>query len=254
MNANTKNTNQMNEKLLTSIIDVNNPLLTVDNGYEYYYDPDHDNISNENSNIIYYTDFTSNDNMSKIIEPKQENIWKVYFVKLFIIIFSGIYILPFAIFDLYFAWNEKKCMNDANKYGISIYQYLLIYGIYNSILYITIFLNALFQDTNKKIIDFHNYNLQPIILYHLCFIINTTFVISWTILGCIVYYSNLFLYNFSKCDKKFEIYMNIQFISKMFIILYLICYSMNIIDKYIERCFVVKKQNKTNLNINVNIS
>ncbi len=114
------------------------------------------------------------------------NCW----AKTIIIILLSLFILPFGITSTYYAFTDNSCLNlPAGKLIVTLKDYLAVDGILSLIYYVVILLTIVKTNINT----FNSDNIIIKIILILCRI----FVLSWTILGAIVFWS---LIDNNKCD------------------------------------------------------
>jgi len=139
---------------------------------------------------------------------------------IYIIISTVITIVPISICDIYFAFKNKTCSQKMSPISITLYQYLLISGIY-SLISVSVFLYNLFLK-KKYLPNFLGLSshLQTN-LYFMWIITNITFITLWMIIGGFIVWFNYDVYH--DCNEQLMNYLIVQFIMKITYLFYVSC-------------------------------
>jgi len=147
---------------------------------------------------------------------------------IYLILLNAIAIIPVSCCDLYFAINEESCLNNINYTGITLYQYLVVSGSYSLTTFTTILIltSCFYKNILSISILSNSINTQ---IYYICYTINNTFLLSWTILGLFIYSNQIDVEGYtdntdSTCSYNLYTYMIVQFILKIIYIICSICF------------------------------
>jgi hypothetical protein len=136
----------------------------------------------------------NNDVLQTLIPPKsilynisgKTDDVTIIIIKILVTLFILCFTLPFIILDLYFAYNDKTCVNIyPNKLKISLSIYLQ-FNSYFLLLLLTIYSLLIF-----KKIRIYNYNeiIQTII--NLFTIVIKVIIFGWNILGALIFWGDI---------------------------------------------------------------
>lgn len=160
--------------IIDSLNNAQNDLRTIQNNLNQI----------ENKNIIYY--------------------FKIICISIFLFIN-----FPIIFCDLYFAVNDNTCINQKmDKLNVNMYDYLIVSGIYSSIIsIISVLFILFFIDTIKnnkiKIVNY---------LFMLFLYVNGFFNIAWNIIGSLIFWSYM---DNSQCSNQVFNYLFASLIIKL---------------------------------------
>lgn len=122
--------------------------------------------------------------------------------KIIIVIILAVFMLPFGITNLYYAYTDNSCVNlPAGRLAITLKDLLLVDGYYILISYVLV---SVYLIVNNSAED-------NIILIIISFILKT-FTLSWLILGAVIFWK---LIDNSACDNGIYNYMYAMLIIKI---------------------------------------
>jgi hypothetical protein len=123
------------------------------------------------------------------------------------------------IFEFYYAFTDTSCVNIKNKnISVNLYIYLLVDAIFGILVSIILSLYICFYNQIRKIeLSLENYK-KNIKLFSLILIL---FNLSWTIVGCIVFWNISNNYNYN-CNSNIYSFVFIEVIFKLVFIFLLI--------------------------------
>ena len=158
----------------------------------YIYDVESNEFIEKNN--IKNGDEKKNDSLEKLLQPKSilykaadnNDDVTIIIIKIIVTLFILCFTLPFIILDLYFAYNDKTCVNIyPNKLKISLSIYLQ-FNSYFLIILLTIYTLLIF-----KKIKIYKYNeiIQTII--NLFSIVIKVIIFGWNILGALIFWGDI---------------------------------------------------------------
>ncbi len=107
--------------------------------------------------------------------------------KIIIVIILAVFMLPFAILNLYYAYTDNSCVNlPAGRLAITLKEFLLVDGYYLLSAFTIVSAFIIFTDNLKK--DNNNDSMLYKIFGLLVSIIFKTFTLSWLIIGAVIFW------------------------------------------------------------------
>ncbi len=158
---------------------------------------------------------------------QQTDKYNIPFIRLFVSAYMLVFIAPFTVADLYYAYTDTSCVYEqAGKIRLNLFLYLAVDG-YTSGISLVIMLCLICCIKIDKVNKL-NENLLgcSICSFTLLTVLMYIFKISWTILGAIIFWN---LIDSNKCDTNIYNYIFAKLIIR-FVIMF-IMYSYNIFDK-----------------------
>jgi hypothetical protein len=131
------------------------------------------------------------------------------YIKMFIMFIISVFIIPFVVCNLYYAYSDKSCVNEnAGKLDVNLFDYLVVDGIFGAVVAIVWFLVICKSDfIGERELSVGNWFIVALITG-----IGTIFGIAWTITGAIIFWS---LMDNDLCDKGIYNYVFAQLIIKL---------------------------------------
>lgn len=150
-------------------------------------DYDIEKATNNAVNNIIYTHQKNENNDSCIIKTVTVTI-------------CTIFILPFGIANVYYAFTDKSCVYiKPGKLYVNLRDYLAVQGI----IYLTVYVLLVLCISCSDVDAANTYSDKPIIVKAII-IINQIFAVAWLILGAVIFWG---LIDNSKCDDGIYNYM-----------------------------------------------
>lgn len=120
-------------------------------------------------------------------------------IKFITLTICGIFILPFGITNVYYAFTDKSCVHiKPGKLYVNLGDYLAVQGIIYLTVYVLLVLAISCTDEDAANI----YLEKPIV--KVIRLLNQTFAVAWLILGAVIFWG---LLDNSKCDDGIYNYM-----------------------------------------------
>jgi len=131
------------------------------------------------------------------------------YIKIFIMFIISVFIIPFVVCNLYYAYSDKSCVHEkAGKLDVNLFDYLVVDGIFGAVVAIVWFIVICKSDfIGERELSVGNWLIVVIITG-----IGTIFGIAWTITGAIIFWS---LMDNNLCDKGIYNYVFAQLIIKL---------------------------------------
>lgn len=144
-------------------------------------------------------------------EPAPEPIFSSSMcAKLIVVIILAVFMLPFAISNLYYAYTDNSCVNlPAGRLAITLKDFLLVDGYYLLSAFTIVSAFIIFTDNLKK--DNYNDSMLYKFIGLLVSIIFKTFTLSWLILGAVIFWK---LIDNNACDNGIYNYIYAMIIIK----------------------------------------
>lgn len=126
--------------------------------------------------------------LKSIPEPEPKPILSsTMCAKIIIVIILAVFMLPFGITNLYYAYTDNSCVNlPAGRLAITLKDFLLVDGYYLLSAFTIVSAFIIFTDNLKK--DNNNDSMLCKIFGLLVSIIFKTFTLSWLILGAVIFW------------------------------------------------------------------
>lgn len=180
------------------------------------------NKINTNTDITETNDFddiripktTFNDEKQKLINLQNVKRKKMNtIIKVIMFIICMLFIFPFACCDLYFGYEDTSCVNEpAGKLSINLKDYLVVCGWCQITTLAIINIVLCFCDIDPNI---NKYDTNDVIIYlvsRTIYILYSLFIISWNIVGSIIFWS---LMDTSNCSNSIYNYVFASLIIKI---------------------------------------
>jgi hypothetical protein len=143
--------------------------------------------------------------LNSIPQKPKPKISTTMCAQIIVVIILAVFMLPFGITNLYYAYTDDSCVNlPAGRLAITLKDFLLVDGYYILITYVLVSVHILVNNIDKKSIT------DNIILIIISFILKA-FSLSWLILGAIMFWK---LIDNTACDNGIYNYMYAMLIIK----------------------------------------
>ena len=141
---------------------------------------------------------------SAIVPPTNNARCQVDVYKFVAIVIMSLFIIPFGITSVYYAYTDNSCANlRAGKLYVNLQDYLAVNGILLLLNFICNMAIIIYYNTND-VVKFYSNPLTKCIT-----LICTAFNLSWTIVGGVIFWS---LIDNNACDKGIYNYVFAQLI------------------------------------------
>lgn len=151
----------------------------------------------------------SNSREYKFIQRRKLDHYTILCIKSFIVFIILLFNFPLCITELYYAFTDNSCVHiKNNKFHIDLYTYLVVDGLYGIILSLlcSIYI-CCFIDFDKTDLSF----ITKLIIDYISYIL-LLFNLSWTIVGCIVFW---LIIEFNICDNNIYTFVFAELIIKV---------------------------------------
>ena len=152
-------------------------------------------------------------------------------IKMFIMFIISVFIIPFVVCNLYYAYSDKSCVHEkAGKLDVNLFNYLVVDGIFGAVVAIVWFLLICTSNFTED----SEVSAGKWFIVFLIKCLGTLFGLAWTITGAIIFWS---LIDNNLCDNGIYNYVFAQLIIK------LIGYGIGILKNKPEKKYKYRSHN-----------